>query len=75
MVGDSSTEITDDVIIAGLELIRANGDNESVQYYGYYKPAEIQYFTLHPCENNSTLLPVNKDSLHIHPLTGHWVTS
>ncbi|KAH3893415.1 hypothetical protein DPMN_017562 [Dreissena polymorpha] len=71
LIGDYTTEVPDDVIVAALELMKANCDADTSEYYGYYKPAAILTFINSYDGESVVRLPVNKNSIHIHPLTRH----
>ena len=77
LIGDESTEIPDDIIRAAFEVIKANSQTNTAEYLGFYTPAQLHFMTTETFSKDYTPhpLPVDKDSLHIHPLSGHWVTS
>ncbi|XP_052809481.1 uncharacterized protein LOC128237946 [Mya arenaria] len=78
LVGDSSTEIPDAVITAALQLLIAHQPTGHRCYIGYYMPAQIHLFTInqqHGAMMNVPTIPLDQDSINIHPLTNHWVTS
>ena len=77
LIGDESTEIPDDIIRAAFEVIKANSQTNTAEYLGFYTPAQLHFMTTETISKDYTPhpLPVDKDSLHIHLLSGHRVTS
>lgn len=73
MVGNEETELTDDIIEAMLNLMKAHS-TQCKPNIGYLTPAEITLYTANP-QLYIRKIPLNRDCLLIHPLTGHWVTS
>lgn len=75
LIGDSSTEIPDDVIQATMILMEAHSDPNTGPTIGFYSPAELQYY----CDISSTgkpsTVPLNRSLINIHHITGHWITS
>ncbi|XP_060591486.1 uncharacterized protein LOC132746382 [Ruditapes philippinarum] len=73
LIGDSSTEIPDDIVSASLILMQMHATSDTNCSVGQYTPAE-----LHLAGTGAIVLPqphLDKDIINIHPLTRHWVCS
>lgn len=79
LVGDESTYIPDDVIVSAIHLMRKHYGAVK-DYIGYYTPAQLHFLSNTSQLNQAVpipkpTIPVDKFSVNIHPLPGHWVTS
>jgi hypothetical protein len=50
LLGNSSTEIPDDIITVALQLLAAHQQQDHQCYIGYYTPAQIHFFTRNQLE-------------------------
>lgn len=73
LIGNASTDIPDDINTAAPNLMKANCTFDRNFHIGYYSPALIRWFTF-TLEIPGTI-PLDRSSINIHPLNGHWVTS
>ena len=76
LVGHSFTEITDDVIEIATNLMKAYSNNTS-PIIAFYTPSEIHLLTVENYTRATCCrqIPLDRSSINIHPLSGHWVTS
>lgn len=78
LIGSPTTEIPDDIVTAALNLMKANSPPDGDLYVGHFLPAQIKWWTQMCNEVQPDFIetiPMDKSSINIHPLTGHWVTS
>ena len=75
LIGNSTTEIPDDVIQASLILMEAHSDPNIGPTIGFYSPAEIQYYCSVGSSETCPIVPLNRSAINIHHITGHWLTS
>ena len=79
LVGGNSTEITDELIDVAINMMRTFCIHEEAPYICYYTPVQLEYFCSAIVEIDTEFhvqtIPVDKSSVNIHHLPGHWVTS
>ncbi|XP_062618879.1 uncharacterized protein LOC134280486 [Saccostrea cucullata] len=76
LVGDGTTDITDDVVCSALELMRENYTQRGVEFIGYYTPAEMKpILTTKDKTLQKPIVPNDQLCINIHHIAGHWMTS
>ena len=75
LIGNDTTEVSNDVINYVMNLLQIQCENNSELSVGYFSPAEIHLLMQEPTNQSGRQIPSHKKCIFIHPLEGHWVTS